>query len=253
MNRGIVIVTVILALSLNLGFISSGQVHASTGSTGIVVPLYTYPTSDSWSTLISIKQSHPSVPIIAVINPNNGPGTSMDSKYLSGIKQLQAAGITVLGYVHTSYGSRSTRLVEREMSIYKNWYGVNGIFFDEMGSSGVTLRYYAVLANYSKQLNFAVTMGNPGKVVSTNLVGVFTNLCIYENQNMPKVSDVDGLSSYGKVHFSYIAYGVSGIPDQSTIQNTANYVGYLYITDLSGSNPYNGLPSYLAGVVSSLD
>ena len=74
---------------------------AYTKSAGIVVPLYTYPTDNSWTSLVKIRQSFPSVPIVAIINPNNGPGSLLDSNYLSGIHQLQGAGIIVLGYVHT--------------------------------------------------------------------------------------------------------------------------------------------------------
>ena len=33
------------------------------------------------------KQSHPNVPLIAVINPNSGPGSALDPGYVSGIVQ----------------------------------------------------------------------------------------------------------------------------------------------------------------------
>ena len=116
--------------------ILSASAQTKNGLTGVVVPLYTYPTDHSWASLIKIRQSYPSVPIIAVINPNNGVGSSKDSNYISGIKSLQNSGIVVLGYVYTGYGSRSASLVEAQMKNYKNWYGVNGIFFDEMSTRG---------------------------------------------------------------------------------------------------------------------
>jgi len=230
----------------------SASAQSRGGSTGVVVPLYTYPTDSSWASLIKIKQSYPSIPIIAIINPNSGPGNSQDPNYVSGIRQLQGKGIIVLGYVHTSYGSRSVNTVESEIKNYKSWYGVNGVFFDEMSSLGSKLSYYQGLAVFAKSLKFTMTMGNPGTTVASSLVGVFSNLCIYENPGMPTTGDIDGYTSYGKQGFSYIAYGVSGMPSQAVIKGTTTYVGYIYITNLGGSNPYNGLPSYLTNEVAAL-
>ena len=119
-NRAIVIVCISFALLLSGGLSDLSVSTASASSnTGIVVPLYTYPTDSSWSSLISVKDSYPSVPIIAIINPDNGPGSSKDSNYVSGIAKLQASGIVVLGYVYTNYGSRSTRLLRNKLAITK--------------------------------------------------------------------------------------------------------------------------------------
>jgi hypothetical protein len=241
----IVIGCICFALLLSGGLSSLSASAQGTSAAGIVVPLYTYPTDSSWSSLIKIRQSYPTVPIIAIINPNSGAGGSKDSNYVSGVKQLQAAGIVVLGYVYTSYGSRSVRSIEKEISNYKTWYGINGIFFDEMSSVGSTLRYYTQLSIYVRSIKLGMTMGNPGTTVSSSLVGVFSNLCIYENPGMPSMSQISGYGPLGK-GFSYIAYGVGSVPSQSTIKGTTGYVSYLYITDLGGSNPYNGLPSYIA-------
>jgi hypothetical protein len=238
-----------LLLSGELSALSASA--QSTSAAGIVVPLYTYPTDSSWSSLIKIKQSYPSVPIIAIINPDSGVGGSKDPNYVSGVKLLQAAGIVVLGYVYTSYGSRGIRPIENEISNYKGWYGVNGIFFDEMSSAGNTVRYYTQLSTYVKSIKLGMTMGNPGTAVSSSLVGVFSNLCIYENPGMPSTSQINGYTSFGK-GFSYIAYGVGSAPSLSMIKATTGYVSYLYITNLGGSNPYNGLPSYIANEASML-
>ena len=121
-----------------------------------------------------------------------------------------------------------------------------------MSTSGSTLSYYTSLASYVKSLGLGLTMGNPGTTVSTTLVGVFSNLCIYENPGMPQTSQINGYTSYGKQGFSYIAYGVGSMPSQSTVQSSANYVAYLYITNLSGSNPYDGLPSYISSEAAML-
>src|SRR5438445_5293707 len=74
--------------------------------TGLVIPLYTYPTDGTWTAVLNAKNAHLTVPFIAVINPNNGPGSALDQNYLQGIKGFQASGIIVLGYVATGYGSK---------------------------------------------------------------------------------------------------------------------------------------------------
>src|SRR5919201_1132120 len=100
--------------------ISTGNAFATTASTGVVVPLYTYPGS-TWNTMVQTKTANPSVPMVAIINPSNGPGGSQDANYVSGIQKLQAAGITVLGYTHTSWAARDTGSLKTEMSEYKSW------------------------------------------------------------------------------------------------------------------------------------
>jgi hypothetical protein len=46
--------------------------------------------------------------IIAIINPNSGPDSAgPDSSYTTYMKKLTAAGVDMVGYVHTSYGARA--------------------------------------------------------------------------------------------------------------------------------------------------
>ena len=41
--------------------------------------------------------------IIAVVNPDSGPGSAVEADYTAGIAKLIAANIRVLGYVGTDY------------------------------------------------------------------------------------------------------------------------------------------------------
>jgi hypothetical protein len=234
------------------GFPFLAAAATSSSKTGMIIPLYSYPTDKSWASLIQLKQAHPSIPFIAVINPGNGPGRSIDPNYVKGIGNLKASGIMVIGYVYTDYGSRSPSVLKNEMISYKKWYGVSGIFFDEMGSSKNLLEYYKALAAEAAALHFSLTVGNPGTTIDSNLVGIFSNLCIYENPGMPTLTQISAYSSYGKHGFSYIAFSVSGLPSQNALKSTTPYVGYLYVTNLGGSNPYDGLPSYLEKELSIL-
>jgi hypothetical protein len=217
---------------------------STTSPTGVIVPLYTYPTDGTWDAIIQSKKAHPTVPIVAVINPNSGPGTSKSSDYATGITNLQSAGVTVIGYVPTGYATASYSPlpnVEGQISDYATWYPtIEGIFFDEMSNDAKQASYYQSLATYVASKNLAITVGNPGANVPEALLGILTNLVIYESGGFPSQSKVDAYySKYGSKPFSFIAYGVSSLPTLATL---STYVRWLYVTDLDGSNPYGALP-----------
>ena len=145
-NRAIVTACVVALLFG--AFFSAGvniiraDAASTTGQVGVIIPLYTYPTDSSWSAVAAAKESYPSVPIIAIINPNSGPGSSQDENYVSGITNLEAAGVTVIGYVATGYGSNSISSMESQINDYQSWYpNIQGIFFDEMSTSGSEQSY----------------------------------------------------------------------------------------------------------------
>lgn len=227
---------------------------ASVVPMGLIVPLYTYPTDGTWTAIVQAKNAHPTVPIVAVINPDSGPGTSKSSDYATGITNLQSAGVTVIGYVPTGYGTASYSPlpnIESQVSDYVTWYpSIEGIFFDEMSGDASTASYYQSLATFVASKGLSITVGNPGANVPDALLGIFTNLVIYENGGMPSPSSVDAYySKYGSQPFSFIAYGVATLPSLSSL---ATYVRWLYVTDLGGSNPYGALPSYFSSEVAAL-
>lgn len=227
-------------------------VFAATTPTGVIIPLYSYPGS-YWTQVIQAKNAYPSVPIIAVINPDNGPSSSSDPNYVSGIQQLQAAGVIVLGYVDTSFASVSTSSAESQIKSYNSWYHVNGIFFDDMQNVAGDQTYYSTLSTYAKSLGMTLTVGNPGTSTLSSYIGTDDNLCIFENNYEPTVADLQS-NTMGdpKSDFSFIAYEV-GLPSQSFINSITPYVSYMYATnDGSDGNPYDSVPSYLGSLVAEL-
>jgi len=207
--------------------------------TGLIVPLYIYP---PWNTLIAVKQSYPKVPVIAVINPNSGPGPAQDPNYVTGINAMRAAGIIVVGYVNTQYGANTEAFVESQINSYHSWYTLDGIFFDNMSTSTSTATYYTDLNTYAKGLGYTTTVGNPGTMEPTSMLGIFTVEILYENAGLP--SSI----SAGE---AFIAYNVSTLPSL-TPYATASYI---YITDGAGGNEtgaYQSLPSYLTQEMAAL-
>jgi hypothetical protein len=233
--------------------IATSQPAYSAASAGIMIPLYTYP-GGTWDQVIAAKNAHPSVPIIAIINPNNGPGSSSDSNYASGIQELQSAGITVIGYVFTLYGSRSTSAVTADIDRYKNWYPqIDGIFFDEMLNNPGGENYYSNLSNYAKSVGLSFTVGNPGTDIASSYVGTMDNIIIYETGGLPSLNLLGGWhTGYDKSNFSYLAYGV-GTLNEIFVDSSSNYVSYMYITNDGLSNPWDSVPPYFMDLAAALD
>jgi len=220
---------------------------------GTIIPLYIYPTNPSWTTVTTVKDAHPKVPIVVIANPNSGPGSFPDGNFVNGINRLRAHGIVVIGYVATGYGTRSLTFVENQINKYRSWYNVNGILFDEMSNVAGHETYYRTLSNYAKSLGLSYTVGNPGTDVPATYVGTVDTILIYENRGYPSLSYLDGWhSQYSRTNWGVTSYGDPSLY-QPWIAYAKQYVGYIYITNDVLPNPYDSLPDYFSTLVSDLD
>src|SRR3989442_150596 len=250
--------SIAVATVLLLGLVGAAATRtsfAATSNSGIVIPLYTYPTDGSWSASLQAKKAHPNVPIIAIINPSDGPGGSSDSNYVQGVKNFQAAGIIVIGYVATGYASHGMSDLDAQISRYKNWYSVNGIFFDEMANNQGNENYYSTLNTYVKSVGMTYTMANPGTTTRKSYVGPLDSIIIYESAGPPSLSYPPSATfypSYSKSNFGFLAYSVPSL-DTSFETSTSTYVQWMYITNDGLSNPWDTLPSYFMNEVAALD
>jgi hypothetical protein len=224
--------------------------HSHKDTAGVIIPLYSYP-DNNWNNLIHEKRGYEPVPIIAIINPNNGPGIK-NPEFVEGIQDLQHAGIMVLGYVPTGYGSRNSSSAVADINAYKNWYKVDGIFFDEMSHSPGFESYYANLTKYTKNLGMTMTVGNPGVDTIPSYIGTVDNIVIHENSSLPSLEFLGGWHShYDKSNFSMISYDVSSM-NSTYVKLASKYVGYIYVTEQSGPNPWEKLSSYFEELLSTL-
>jgi Spherulation-specific family 4 len=194
------------------------------------------------------------VPVLAVVNPANGPGAAPSADYAAGIARLTAAGVKVIGYVHTLWGARPAAELQSEMGEWQSWYpGVSGIFFDEMANAAGHESYYAGLTAFAKGRGLGFTIGNPGADSSPSYVGTEDVILIYENGGLPSVTALGGWhASYNRSNFGVIPYAVGGL-DTSFVQSAKQYVGYIYLQSDNLPNPWDSVPPYLSELVASLD
>jgi len=234
---GIAILVVTLATVTSLG--------------AIIIPLYTYPGVD-WNAIVAAKEANPAVGMVAIINPDNGPGQGRDQNYVNGVNELVAAGVVVIGYDHTSFAARSLSAVEADMNSYKAWYNVSGFFFDEMSNVQGNENYYSTLNQYAQSLGMPFTVGNPGTSVPAGYIGTLDVIVTYENQGVPNSTSLASMTAgLPKDDFAVIAYGVNSF-NATAVGDVLNYASYVYVTGNTQPNPYGALTGDFSKLVSLL-
>lgn len=85
-----------------------------------------------------------------------GPGFAADPQMLQRVEAAQAAGYIVIGYVRTgaagtNSGPRRNRAyTDQDIQSYRDWYHVDGIFYDEVWADWEYLPYYQALVAYGR-------------------------------------------------------------------------------------------------------
>lgn len=225
----------------------------------LLVPAYFYPAGEGlahWDHLLAAADK---VPTVAIVNPASGPGRRVDPNYVAIFDHAKQTKITLIGYVTTSYAKRPIAEVQAEVDTWLKLYpGIQGIFFDEQASAAEHVPYYAALYQYvreEKKLSLVVT--NPGTVCDEGCLSrpAADVVCLFENRT-PFTADrlPDWSAKYAAEHVAVLPYNVPTADGMRACLQTAaeSKVGYLYVTDDSGSNPWNRLPTWWAEEVEAV-
>ena len=241
------------AFSSLAGLLLSFNAHA----VNILLPAYFYSSSDPnqsfWDEMTAAAGQ---VGITAIMNPDSGPGSSVNSDYTTAVDVLRAAGGKVVGYVHTSYGARSQTEVLSEVSSYASFYNIDGIFLDEMSNTSVDLAYYQSLYSNIKSTNPGYRIfGNPGTNTLESYLTAADVLVTFENQTEYDTFTPNTWTNiYTADHFAHLLYNVTD--EAAMLANVAlaadRNVGYLYITNDTLPNPWDTLSHYWDAEVSAV-
>lgn len=239
---------VLAVLLLAMATAAAPEPNTTLRSTGVIVPLYVSP-GRIWNEAIAGKYAHPLVPVVIIVNVDNGPGAIKTQNYVAYVKKAQEAGIDVLGYVFTKYGRRSQDEVDAQMLRWYNFYHTDGIFLDQMADGNAA--YYQAATAFAHAHALWFVMGNPGVNVPGNSGPDVINF--YEQHGYPPLSLLrgSGHASFGKARWSYIADDVPF--NENKIRASLNYVGYLYATDGTEPECYCKLPQYYSQLLALLD
>lgn len=222
----------------------------------LLVPLYVYPGA-AWDAVVAAASK---VQIIAIINPNSGPLTTVDSAYSNYMTKLANAGVTMVGYVHTLYGARDLALVKSEIDTYATKYPlVKGIFLDEAANDAANVAYYTQIYNHiMSKSGYAHSILNPGVQPDQGYMPISTNIVIFENyasslastsySNWVKCAPTAAQKAGYKYKFSAIIHTATAANQASYLTTIHNMgMGLVYVTDgAGGCCTYNTLASYFA-------
>ncbi|KAK0615098.1 Spherulation-specific family 4, partial [Bombardia bombarda] len=158
----------------------------------VLVPLYIYPTAESWEPLFSSARLHTGLDFVVVVNPNNGPGChpTPDDNYMTALQRLsQLPNVKVLGYIYCSYGNRPSAEAEKEVRVYHGWTDqgirIDGIFFDEVPPGLEHLDYMADISTTARTILLGllvVIVYNPGIFTNREFYSLADFIVVFENQ-----------------------------------------------------------------------
>jgi hypothetical protein len=211
---------------------------------GMVVglPGYFYP-GPAWS---AVAAGSPLVRYV-IANPASGPGQARDASYVSVVAASRAAGVVVLGYVSTRWGTRPLGEVLQEIDDYRDWYGISSIFLDEAASAESGLPYYRQLSLAVRRTPGALVALNPGTVPDERYAALVDLLVVFEGDysayrawTPPHWQD-----RYPRQRFWHLVYATPpGEAEQALQAAERHSAGVVYVTDAELDNPWDRLPSY---------
>ena len=208
----------------------------------VAVPAYFLP-GPLWETAIG---SASSVSYL-VMNPGTGPGLARDEAYAATVRKAQATGISVLGYVDTDYGRREPALVRQDVAAFDEWYGVDGIFLDQVSSGADGLGYYASLAEFIRTTPGPLVALNPGTFPVEGYAALADVLVTFEGSyaSYRSLASPDWVKKYPASRFWHLVYATTSA-DMPTAVKLARQrsAGHLYVTDDVLPNPWDTLPPY---------
>jgi hypothetical protein len=222
----------------------------------LLVPAYCYPVRGSgyWEALADAASSGHRLSVI--VNPNSGPGTTLDASYRWAIELLAKTSATLFGYVHTSYGKRPFDDVTNDVRQWRKLYpAVRHIFLDEVPSSATTeaVAYYSQLSEIIRAGDASIqVIGNPGMAMDGRLAKAARFNCVVEYENSDTLPEPG--SKFIPTPDPSRAVLLHSARDVTEMVSAVRAIrargcGLLYVTDRKMPNPWDQLPSYWSQLV----
>jgi hypothetical protein len=215
------------------------------------VPAYYYPFGPGlreWNRLI---ESARTVPIVAIVNPASGPGDHVDTNFAAIIPLARKAGVTVVGYIGTQYTRKPIAQVKQEVDTFLKFYPeIQGFHFDEQSSDASGVDYFAELYRYAHQrIPAALVLTNPGTSCDAGYVARPASDVISLHEREKGFEDYRPPAWTARFPGSRFCVQAHNVATEEQMKRslrraTELKIGYVFITDDVGPNPYDRLPSY---------
>ncbi|CAM5276368.1 spherulation-specific family 4 protein [Streptomyces abikoensis] len=209
----------------------------------LLVPLYVHPAADpaAWAALAAAGPRIRGV----VLNAADGPGQRPDPAFAGAAERLRAAGVPLLGYVDTGYGRRAPRAVVADIRRHRRWYGVDGVFLDQVPAHAAPLPHYRRLVLLAKALGARTAVLNPGTHPDPGYARVADLLVTFEGtwEAYRRAGVPPWTADHPPSRFCHLVYAVPpGAADQ--VARTAETRGAAVHCAVPGDgvNPWRGAP-----------
>jgi hypothetical protein len=213
---------------------------------GLVVPAYFHPAVKpaEWAILArSVARLR-----LVVLNLADGPGDLLDTVFMAVVGRVMAAGITVAGYVDTDYGRKPRRDALAELSRYREWYGVESVFFDRAASGVEHVAYYGALADSARERGARLVAFNHGTHPAPEFAEHCDLLGTFEGP-WPSFRDAEVPSWVHDLpadRFFNLIYAVApALRRRIAVLAEERNVGSALCTEERPPNPWSGLPADL--------
>ena len=189
----------------------------------------------------------PARPRMVIVNPDSGPGAGRSAAYGNAVRALRTAGVRVLGYVPTGYGSRPLDAALADVDRYRSWYGVDGIFFDEASSDAAALGYYRALGESARRGAARLVVVNPGVPPARGYFDIADVVVTFEGTYAgygPAMQAApEWLRQERPERVAHLVYGATRAEAMGAVAGSA--AGFVYATSGAMPNPWRSLPAYL--------
>lgn len=185
---------------------------------------------------------------LAIVNPASGPGRARSPAYAACIAASREKGVRVVGYVDTDYAARPPEAVRRDIARYGAWYGVDGIFLDQVGADPADLPYYAALSAAIRAGGARpLVVLNPGVAVPPPLMAAADIIVTFEDSYAVYTGAYRAPRWMRDYPAERICHLVHGVPTVTALRRVLalsrrRRAGWLYATPATLPNPWADLP-----------
>jgi hypothetical protein len=208
-----------------------------------VVPAYFHPAlaAADWAAMATMATDLR----LVVLNVANGTGDFPDHAFTDVVREVQAGGAPVAGYVDSDYGRRPGEQILAELHRYWEWYGVRNVFLDRAASGIEHVRQYGMIAAQCRAFGADLVAFNHGTHPAPEFAEHADLLGTFEGA-LPAFLDLDvprWVHDHPADCFFHLVYEcppeVAGPIEALAAERN---VGCLYRTERTRPNPWSGLP-----------
>lgn len=188
-----------------------------------------------------------------VLNVDSGPGSTPDPSFAAAVRTIGAAGGTVVGYVDAGFGDRPIEAIEAEARRYLQWYGVADVFLDQVPAEPAGLPHLQQITQLLRGRGAQFIAFNHGTYPDEGYASLADLLVTFEGpwSAYPAAEPPAWTLQGAGQRFCHLVYGVPAADLDAVLalakkRNTR----VVFVTDRSGVNPYDGLPSYFPRLLS---